>query len=285
MAWTTEGAFDVLYGEINLPGDHHTIANTRRDWVLQRLRSNGLNVLEAVAFGSIPRFTALKEHADVDVMAVLHYGEHIKDRKPSQVLMATKSALGAGQAGTGRRNGQAVTVTFESWPNIDVVPASRLVDSSGTVTGYNIPDMNREVWLPTNPPQHSSDMSVAANARGANFRKVIKMIKHWNRRQAIKMQSYHIEVIALDLSTSWDEYSWPIYKWFEAAQSAAHFCWHAGQDVADYLSWEQAELVKSQLVAAASHAHMGWYQAYRGNERDAIAAWKSVFGQSFPSYG
>lgn len=285
MAWTTQGAFDLFYAEINLPGDHHGIANTRRDWVLQRLRSNGLNVLEAVTFGSIPRYTALKEHADVDVLAVLHYGQHIKDRKPSQVLMATKTALGVGQAGTGRRNGQAVTVTFDSWPNIDVVPASRLVDSNGVVTGYEIPDMNREIWLPTNPPQHSRDMSSAASTRAENFRRAIKMIKHWNRRQAVKLQSYHIEVIALDMTSSWDEYSWPIYKWFEAAQSAVHFCWHAGQDVADYLSWERAELVKTQLKAAEAHAQSGWYHNYRGNDREAITAWKALFGQSFPSYG
>jgi len=61
MVWTTEGAFDVFYEEINLPGDHHTAANARRDWVVQRLRNNGIDVLEAVAFGSTPRFTALKD--------------------------------------------------------------------------------------------------------------------------------------------------------------------------------------------------------------------------------
>jgi hypothetical protein len=102
--------------------------------------------------GSIPRFTALKAHADVDVMAVLHFGKHIKDRNPSEVLLNVKNALGTGQAGRGRRNGQAVTVTFQSWPNVDVVPASRLTNNDGVVTGYEIPDMNREVWLPTNPP-------------------------------------------------------------------------------------------------------------------------------------
>jgi hypothetical protein len=285
MAWTTQGAFDVFYSEINLPGDHHAIANTRRDWVLQRLRNNGLNVLEAIAFGSIPRFTALKEHADVDVMAVLHHGYHIKDRKPSQVLMATKTALGTGQAGTGRRNGQAVTVSFESWPSIDVVPAARMVDSNGTVTGYEIPDMNREVWLPTNPPRHTSDMAAAVAARGPNFRKVIKMVKHWNRRQTVKLQSYHIEVIALNLSATWDEFNWPIYKWFEAAESATQFCWHGDQDVSDYLDWRRRDLAKAQISAAAASANVAWYQAYRGNDQAAIATWKSVFGQSFPSYG
>jgi hypothetical protein len=56
---------------------------------------------------------------------------------------------------------------------------------------------------------------------------VIKMLKHWNRRQPVKLQSYHIEVIALKLATSWTEYSWPIYQWFQSAQSETHFCWLA----------------------------------------------------------
>src|ERR1700745_812522 len=60
MAWTTEAAFERFYDEVNLPGDHRATANLRRDWVLGRLRNNGIDVLDAIAFGSIPRYTALK---------------------------------------------------------------------------------------------------------------------------------------------------------------------------------------------------------------------------------
>jgi len=35
MASTTDGAFDVFYDEINLPGDHRTVANLLREWVLR----------------------------------------------------------------------------------------------------------------------------------------------------------------------------------------------------------------------------------------------------------
>lgn len=284
MAWTTEVAFDDFYNEINLPGDHHGLANARRDWVLQRLRNNGIDVLEAIAFGSIPRFTALKEHADVDVLAVLHFTKHIKDRQPSEVLLNVKSALGTGQAGRGRRNGQAVTVTFQSWPNIDVVPASRIA-KDGVVTGYEIPDMNREVWLPTNPPEHSRAILAAVNQRGYRFRRVITMLKHWNRRQPVKLQSYHLEVIALKLATSWTDHSWPLYQWFQSAQSQTHYCWHAGQDITEYLTWEQAESINAQLKAAETAANTAWYKSYTDDHAAAIAAWKSIFGQKFPAYG
>lgn len=284
MAWTTEDAFSRFYDAINLSGDFRDIANRRRDWVLQRLQSNGLNVLEAIPIGSIPRFTALKEHADVDVMAVLHFGQHIENRRPSQVLQTVRDALRSGAAGSLRRDGQAVTVSFTSWPNIDVVPTARVTDA-GQITGYEIPDMHREEWIPTNPPEHGRDIAAASTSRGPNFRQVIKMLKHWNRRQPARLQSYHIEVIALQLDTDWSDHSWPLLKWFEAAGPACDWLWHAGSDVSSYLSYERAYQAKQQLARAASLASEGWYGAIRNEHRSGIGAFKSIFGQSFPAYG
>jgi hypothetical protein len=282
--WTSEYAFDQFYDAINLTGDYRVTANARRDWVLQRLRANGLTVLEAIPIGSIPRYTALRDHADVDVMAVLHFGNHIKNRRPSQVLETVRNALSSGSAGTLRRDGQAVTVSFASWPNVDVVPTSRLAHN-GVVTGYQIPDMHREEWIDTNPPAHGRDITAAAAARGKNFRRVLKMVKHWNRRQTIQLQSYHIEVIALNLETDWSDYGWPLLQWFKAAQPACDFLWHANSDVSGYLSWERAQRAKTQLSTAEALALTGWYATTRNDDRGAIGAFKSVFGQNFPAYG
>ena len=233
--------------------------------------------------GSIPRFTALQDHADVDVMAVLHWERHIKGRKPSQVLTTVRDALGAGP-GSIRRNGQAVTIRFQSWPDVDVVPASR-TDDNGTVTGYRIPDMNREVWLATNPPKHSNEINTAAAARGPRFRQVIKMLKDWNRRQPTRLQSYHIEVIALELSTSWTDHGYPIMKWFEAAQPACDWLYHEGDDVSAYLAGDQAHKAKQLLLPAERQAESAWLASVKKDHRRAITLWKSIFGQRFPGYG
>ncbi|WP_272027153.1 nucleotidyltransferase [Kocuria rosea] len=284
MSWTTEYAFSQFYDAINLPGDHHTAANARKDWIVSRLKAGGLNVIDAFSMGSIPRYTALRQHADLDVMVALHYGQHIKDRTPAQVLSITKTALGAG-AGAIRRNGQAITIKFQTWPNVDVVPAKRMVSDTGAVTGYQIPDMNRGLWLPTNPPLHSRQISDAASTRGPRFRQAVKMIKHWNRRQDVRLQSYHIEVIALNMSANWQNLSWPLLQWFEAAQPAVHSCWHAGADVSSYLDYSRAARAATQLASARETASAAWYAATKGDHRRAITLWKSVFGQEFPSYG
>lgn len=283
MAWTVGRAFEDYHDAIKLPGEHRTTANARKDWILRQL-SGRLTVLDGFAMGSIPKYTALSGYADVDVLVALHYGQHIKDRKPSSVLSTLKTALGPG-AGAVRRNGQAVTVKFQSWPNVDVVPASRLVDN-GRTTGYEIPDMNREVWLTTKPRTHDKRIADAAAANGPHFRQVIKMIKDWNRRQSKRLQSYHIEAIALDGGWSWSDYSWAVYQFFQAAQTKLSFHWYDAENVAGYLDWQAQQTIGQQLRTATSAANSGWFADYSLHDhKAAIGHFKSIFGQRFPSYG
>ncbi len=218
------------------------------------------------------------------MLVALHYTQHIKDHLPSSVLATVKTALGPG-AGAVRRNGQAVTMRFQTWPNVDVVPASQIGDGYGKVIGYTIPDMNRETWLRTNPPEHARRMADAAGELGPHFRRVVKMLKDWNRRQNVSLQSYHLEVMALKLATTWDDHSWPLYQWFQNAQNLVGTCWHDGQDVSIYLQGEQVQRALAQLQDTASVASTAWYAAYTNDHRQAIGAWRSVFGQRFPHYG
>ncbi|MEG8281061.1 nucleotidyltransferase [Streptomyces sp. AHA2] len=285
MAWTVDSAFADFHTTINLPGDHRTIANTRRDWVLRRLGTS-MTVLDAFSMGSIPRYTALKGYADLDIIAVLHYEQHIKGRLPSTVLGNVKRALGPG-AGSVRRNGQAVTMRFQSWPDIDVVPAVRVTNDSGEVTHYEIPDMNREIWLETKPHKHTRDVNSKAESHGLKFRQVIKFIKDWNRRQSISLQSYHLEVIALKTPTDWKSYDWSVLQWFSHAKSQLYSCWHEGNDVSAYLTADRAYLVQQQINQAYTAALNAWYATSgpNPNQAAAIREWKSIFGQRFPSYG
>jgi hypothetical protein len=278
-----EDAFEQFHREINLPGNHRATANRRAEWIVGRLRPH-FTVIDAFPIGSIPKYTALQDHADLDVLVVLHHSKHIKNRLPSTVLANVRKALGPG-VGRVRRNGQAVTMTFTSWPNVDVVPASRTMTSDGTkVSRYKIPDMNRELWLPTRPRRHSSKINAAASVRGPLFRQIIKMVKDWSRRQPVKLQSYHIEVIALKTSSTWDEYTWPIFQWFDAAIEAVDWCWHDGQDISGYLSPADADKAKAQLQQAKDAARWAWWLTYgdRAAHREAIGIWKQIFGRRFP---
>jgi hypothetical protein len=285
VAWTIDTAFDQFHVTISLLGDHRAAANTRKDWLLGQLRPR-LQVVDAFAFGSITKQTALSGHADVDILVQLHYGAHIKDRKPSAVLLTLKTALGPG-AGEVRRNGQAVTVRFKSWPNIDVVPACGIRDSDGKTVSYEIPDMRREVWLDTDPKAHARRITAAASVRGPNFRRVIKMMKDWNRRQPKRLQSYHVEVIAIDTSSDWDDLGWSLLQFCRTARAQLGFHWYDGSDVTGYIDWATRPVLDSQLAQAESLALTGWLATYNGrsDHQTAITTFKRMFGLRFPSYG
>jgi len=287
MAFLVDTAFEEFHCCINLPGDHRTIANVRKDWIVRRLRPY-FNILDSFTTGSIPRYTALAGHADLDVMLVLHHGEHIEGESPEEVLEHVRLMLGAG-VGRVRRNGQAVTVGFESWPNVDVVPASRTYADreKKIVSHYNIPDMHKGIWLPTRPRDHAASIEAAASLHGPQFRRVIKMVKEWNRRQSVRLQSYHIEVIALKMDCPFDDYSWAVYKWFDTATEHMWSCYHHGQDVVDYLSGSETLTILSQLSAGERIALDAWHLTYngRGCHEQAIRCWRSLFGQRFPTYG
>ncbi|MDI9639403.1 nucleotidyltransferase [Kamptonema cortianum] len=107
---------------------------------------------------AIPRYTAVSGYADLDVIVVLHYGKHIKDRTPSQVLQSVRDALGEYRPGV-RKNGQAVTLKYKTWPNVDIVPVARVVNDDGSVDHYSVPDMTREVWIHSRPRNHSTPSS------------------------------------------------------------------------------------------------------------------------------
>lgn len=287
MPYLVDTAFHDFHDLINLPGNHREAANDRKDWIVRRLNPY-FTILDAFTMGSIPKYTALKEHADLDVMVVLHYGNDIEGKTPADVLDDVRIMLGEG-AGDVRRNGQAVTMRFKSWPNVDVVPASVTYSDKEkkTVNYYKIPDMHRGAWLRTRPRNHAKAIRAKAEREGPYFRQVIKMVKDWNRRQAVQLQSYHIEVIALKMLHGFDDYSWAVYQWFEAAKDHIWSCYHEGVDITDYFEVGDRTVVLEQLKEAEDLAGDGWWLTHDGRDRheEAYAKWRELFGSKFPPYG
>jgi hypothetical protein len=179
MPFTVPVSFAKFLENISLTGDHREIATSRRERIVSLL-GNTFMILDAFPTGSVPRLTALKGHADLDVMVVLHYSKHIKDRTPEQVLQSVRDALGEYRTNV-RKNGQAVTLHYESWPNVDIVPVSRTSSADGSVSHYNVPDMTSGEWLSSRPRRHSNLLDERAKTCGAEFRHVIRMVKEWNK--------------------------------------------------------------------------------------------------------
>ena len=289
MAYTVPYSFDLFFGNINLPGDHHATAAARRERVVSLL-SKGFEILDSFATGSISNYTAIKEHADLDVMVVLHWTKHINGRKPSAVLADVQSHLS--EFRTGRRNGQAVTLYYETWPNVDVVPVSKTTNSDGSLSHYSVPDMNTERWVESRPRAHSAALTNANADFGDQFKKIIKMLKYWNRQHSTLMKSYHIEVLALKIlgGRQFNSYSWDVYNFFkEAVDLTQTLLWHNGENVDDYLylQHDKRQEILKRLTTARDKALDAWALTYgdRDEHKQAIEKWRQLFGSEFPAHG
>lgn len=287
MPITVLASFDAFFDKINLSGDFRETANGRVENVVKHLKKR-FEVLDAFATGSIPRFTALKKESDVDVVVVLHYGKHLKDKLPSAILQEVRDSLKDFKTNV-RKNGQAVTLYYDTWPNVDIVPAAVIRIEGGAVDDYDIPDSTREQWVRSRPKIHSKRIEAKSSECGPLFRQIVKMAKAWNRAHGSYMQSYHLEVIALNaFSGTLSSLPWDVFWFFSrAADLTATPLWYEGSYVDAYLSSsDRAETVK-RLASARDTARDAWYSTYGTNndQKKGIEKWKAVFGADFPAYG
>ncbi len=287
MPYTVHVSFDKFRENIELSGDYRETASKRKDHLVSLLEDE-FEIIDAFPSGSIPRFTALKEYADLDIIVVFHYGKHIKGKKPSQVLQVVRDCLAEYKTNV-RRNGQAVTLYYNTWPNVDIVPVSRIVNDNGSVDYYNVPDMNTESWLPSRPRKHSDLLSQRNKECGDAFKRIIKMIKWWNHQHSNFLQSFHIEVMALKIFNSkLADYPWNVFKYFdEAVKLVSSSLWYELGYVDKYLNAGNRILALERLKTARDKARDAWYLTHNGRSEHerAIAIWRQIFGEKFPAYG
>jgi hypothetical protein len=288
MPFTVPVSFDRFIDNISLSGDHRDTADARKERIVSLLK-NAFTILEAFATGSIPRRTALKSDADLDVMVALHFGKHCDGKTPEQVLQAVRDALGEYRTNV-RKNGQAVTLHYDSWPNVDIAPVFRTTNTDGSVAHYNVPDMNSGKWISSRPTRHSAAINAKAGKCGTSFRHIIRIIKHWNTQHSDLMTSYHVEVLALKIygDAPLDDLPWDVFQFFDkTVELAGSLLWYEDGWADDYLDYTTRQEVVTRLSTARDLARNAWSSAY-GDKPDherAIRLWGQMFGDQFPAYG
>jgi hypothetical protein len=174
-----------------------------------------------------------------------------------------------------------VTLYYKSWPNVDIVPATRVTNDDDTVNYYEIPDMTNNRWLQSRPRAHNTAIADASERQ----RELIRMIKTWNRAHSELMQSYHIEVLVLSLPDV--TLTWPaeIRYFFEQAVARLHTPLFHPNDtpgrVDEYLDWSTRVAVKERLERARNRARI----AEQASAERAIELYRVIFGDKFPAYG
>jgi len=287
MAYTIAVSFDTFASNIEVSGYNRKTAKGRENKV-KSLLEDKFEILDIFSIGSIPKYTAVKNHADLDIFVILHFSKHIKGREPSAVLLSVKNAL-KDYAVSVRRNGQAVSLSFKTWPDVDIVPVYRNVNNDKSVNHYGVPNMHTESWVKSRPRLHASKMSKRnhSDACGSKFKRVVKMAKWWNYENGGYLSSYHIEIMALDtLFNEITDYSWTIYYLFKQIQEKVHKNIHDGvAHVSSDLTSAQKEVFDQQLSNTVRRLDEARDYITNGDNEKAIEKYRMVFGTNFPSYG
>lgn len=286
MPRTVQPSFDKFRENIEFTGQHREIANNRKGHVISLLE-NDFSILEAFPSGSILRHTAVRGHINLDVIVVLHYGKHIKGRRPSQVLRAVRECLSEYKTNV-RKNGQAVTLYYDTWPNVDIIPVSSTVNDNGSINHYEVPDVNTESWLPSRPKRHSVRLNDKSRECGEMFKRIIEMIKWWNHQHGALLQSFHIEVMAIEaFRDKLSDYPGEVFRFFDkSVQLASAPLWYEVGSADSYLSSETRQEILGRLEIARDKAREACYltQNRRNEHEKAIHIWRLIFGDKFPAY-
>jgi hypothetical protein len=283
MPVTVSASFSRFLQNISITEDHAETAGTRTKRIVDLLKDS-FNILEAFPTGSLLRGTARKGIADVDVFVALHYTKHVKDKSPTAVLESIRETLKEYRVQMAKKNGQCVTLYFTTWPNVDIVPAVRVVDN-GSFLHYKIPDSVRGVWIETNPTKHEASINSLTQAG----RQRIRMMKAWNGAHSEFLQSFHIEVMELFAPEHTSNWPRDVTNFFQTAvnliDSPLKHPNGASGNVDGYLDSNERKEAKKRLESALMDSGMAMYYSQLNKPRDAIDIYRRIFGSEFPAYG
>jgi len=175
----------------------------------------------------------------------------------------------------------------------DIVPCFALLPDVGKQRIYLIPDGNGG-WLRTNPRIDSEICSELHNYHYQSFRKVVRLIKYWNKHSlSDQFSSYFIELAicrcfqelrnqGTALLSVVEALAWAFYGLTESVNNGYIFSFVQGAPIvnAPYLSPEQVGLMK----ASKSRAYGAWDAAMAGDVNGALYQLLLLLGHKFEAF-
>lgn len=250
--------------------------------------------------GSYARHTKTKPLKDVDIFCVLGKEErHRRSEPPRELLEAVEKSL-AKKYGTAsvRCQRRSVTLEFGVKPNaedetdhkvvsFDVVPAFALGDD------YEIPDTGTSGtssgWTKTNPRIHADKAVKAQDAYSREWKGLVRMMKYWNNRNdKVVKPSFLIEVMALEVlhAPYGGDRAREMQFFFSTLAGRIHETWEdparIGPPVSDAMDSAKRTAAEKALRSAERESAHAIDLSRRGQQGDALRAWRALFGPMFP---
>lgn len=292
--WSTP-YFTKLLTRIEVPAGQLDKLGTHRGEIQSRLgKVFDLSSLKGI--GSHSRHCAIKDHSDLDLMAVISKSDVERSNgwvSSKTILDKIRTELGDRfwQTATGR-DGQAVVVNFGSGSlPVDVVPAVFSGwNSQPSRPLYCIPDGNGG-WMLTSPEAHNAYISDADARSGGKLKSIARLIKYWRvcRQPPIPLSGFHAELVLASENVCGvgKSYAECLRDFFAALSS------RAGRSLQDPLgisglipcatTYAQQDSVAKAASYALDHADRALRAEWTGDYDEAYRQWDLVFNRQLPA--
>jgi hypothetical protein len=297
--------FERLLANLQLFPGQVTDGETKHTGVVDTLNRAYWNYASETAnrllVGSWGKGTPVRPPRDIDVLFVLpvqvyHRFQQRTDNRQSQLLQEVKNVLIPSYPTTTMRgDGQVVVVGFDTY-KLEVVPA--YVREGG---GYLICDTNnggRYKWI--DPLAEMADFNARDLAYNGNLRKLVQILKQWQRYCDVPIKSFHLEaMLKAVLPRVYYRYYFDTgyYRDYRAGElSEWWFDWLVRDVFASMLGWGTGSFtmpVTGETIylgdAWLSKANTAYARAVKASEYEqfnqnqaAGDEWQKIFGQMVP---
>lgn len=297
---TVDEAFRKFKSRLELNEREKQNASKRHTEVREHIRAS-FNIDRDFLTGSYARYTKTKPLKDIDIFFVLSDSERKKyrDQAPSVVLEDfCKVLVDKYGKDAVRKQGRSVSVDFgvvvDSEDNTDYrVVSVDVVPACAVGNDYEIPNSDTGKWMKTNPEIHAQEARDAHQAFSNEWKGLVRMVKYWNNNskhgkdKPVK-PSFLIEVMALQcLHGGWQgRFDYEIQAFFASLADRVQDEWPdpagLGSPVSDGMDAGRKSRAKELLEAASRDAANAIQLTKRGQNGDALKAWRQLFGPRFP---
>lgn len=289
MALTVATAFSEFSAKITPTPVQQLLINQRRvttsGYLKDLFASSNMPLLEARVIGSAARNTILRPLDDVDIFAVFDDSQVWPSYQfdASKLLYRVRDALNAYRVEVGSRQ-QAVHLFYQQPPHVEVVPAFSVVGG-----GYYIPGVKTYVgqqWMQTDPFVHQTFINDRNTALGGHLKPLIRLLKSWNQAHSRRVGSFHLEMIAQASFARLGYMPESVSMFFEWGQQNISVADPAGY-TGSFIGSDYGKLlaIQSAFRSGRERTLRALSAEARGDQANAIALWRWIFGSEFPSYG
>ncbi len=297
---TVDEAFRKFKSRLELNEREKQNASKRHTEVRAHIRAS-FNIDRDFLTGSYARYTKTKPLKDIDIFFVLSDSERKKyhDQAPSVVLEDfCKVLVDKYGKDAVRKQGRSVCVDFgvvvDTEDNTDYrVVSVDVVPACAVGNDYEIPNSDTGKWMKTNPEIHAQEARDAHQAFSNEWKGLVRMVKYWNNNskhgkdKPVK-PSFQIEVMAHQcLHGGWQgRFDYEIQAFFASLADRVQDEWPdpagLGSPVSDGMDAGRKSRAKDLLEAASRDAANAIQLTKRGQNGDALKAWRQLFGPRFP---